>query len=47
MSPGSSEKPNSGLTLQELIDELEEKLAYLKAGVEKDVSKTAASSSDD
>jgi len=32
-------------TLQEQIDELEEKLAYLKAGVKKDVSTTSASSS--
>jgi len=33
-------------TLQEQIDELEEKLAYLKAGVKKDVSTASASSSD-
>jgi len=32
--------------VRDLIDELEEKLAYLKAGVEKDGSTTAVSSSD-
>jgi len=40
-------KKSAAQALRDEIDELEEKLAYLKAGVKKDVSTTAASSSDE
>ena len=42
-----NEKKDRSVDLQEKINELEEELAYLKAGVEKVVSKKTAGSSDD